>query len=193
VSPSRQFGTAQLSSLGWVGVPATVASLNRNSHPVLLSAWGRDGWLELNWTRGGGPNTRAMAETKLRALRVLLSRSRFKLKPDNGLVADDPRVVTGLDHVCVPRADLLLAAVVVDDMHPARLQEADVVHPTAFAPAIGLMHSDHLHPGSNRILAVVTPPIRTTSIVVLSGARVSSGASKFHTSDASLLWVSGGS
>src|SRR5512146_1970805 len=49
-------------------------------------------------------------------------------------------------------------------------------------PATGLMHSDHLQPGSNRIRDAATPPIRTISTVVLSGVRVSSGEPKSPTS-----------
>src|SRR4029079_370152 len=50
-------------------------------------------------------------------------------------------------------------------------------------PTTGLMHSDQRQPGSivNRA-AVVSPPIRTTSTLVLSGERTSSGASKSPTS-----------
>jgi hypothetical protein len=50
-----------------------------------------------------------------------------QLEPDDGFVADDPGVVTRLDHVCLAGADLLLAPVVVDDVHRARLQSIDVV------------------------------------------------------------------
>src|SRR4029450_3297607 len=39
------------------------------------------------------------------------------------------------------------------------------------------MHSDHFHPGWNVIRATVAPLSRSTSIVVLSGVRVSSGVS----------------
>jgi hypothetical protein len=39
------------------------------------------------------------------------------------------------------------------------------------------MHSDHLPPGSNRMRPTVVPLIRTSSIFVLSGVRVSSGES----------------
>jgi hypothetical protein len=45
-----------------------------------------------------------------------------------------------------------------------------------------LMHSDHLHPGSSRMRDAVDPPIRTISIVVLSGVRVSSGEPKSRAS-----------
>src|SRR6266545_2827489 len=49
-------------------------------------------------------------------------------------------------------------------------------------PTIGLTHSDHLQPGSNRMRDAFALPMRTTSIVVLSGARVSSGEPKSPTS-----------
>src|SRR4029450_5805115 len=39
------------------------------------------------------------------------------------------------------------------------------------------MHSDHFHPGWNVIRATVAPLRRKTSILVLSGVRVSSGVS----------------
>src|SRR5919197_555460 len=70
---------------------------------------------------------------ELRALCVLLGRPRLELEPHDGFVADDPRVVTGLDHVRVAGADLLLGAVVVGDVHRPRLQDADVPHLTALA------------------------------------------------------------
>jgi hypothetical protein len=45
-----------------------------------------------------------------------------------------------------------------------------------------LTHSDHLQPGSNRMRDAFALPMRTTSIVVFSGARVSSGEPKSPTS-----------
>src|SRR5215207_11421691 len=65
------------------------------------------------------------------ALGVLLRRSRLELEPDEPLVADDPRVVAGLDDVRVARADLDLGAVVVLDGDPAGLHHADVPGLTA--------------------------------------------------------------
>src|SRR5215467_6675883 len=54
------------------------------------------------------------------------------------------------------------------------------------------MHSAQLQPGCSVIRDALDPPIRTISTVVLSGARVSSGAEKSRTSkpaiEASLAW-----
>src|SRR3954451_7149579 len=47
-------------------------------------------------------------------------------------------------------------------------------------PATGLTHSDHFQPGSNANLPAVVSPIRTTSTLVLSGVRDSSGESKLR-------------
>jgi hypothetical protein len=69
----------------------------------------------------------------LRALCELLGRPRLELEPNDGLVADDPCVVTGLNDIRVARTDLLLGAVVVDNAHRARLQNADVPQLTALA------------------------------------------------------------
>jgi hypothetical protein len=70
---------------------------------------------------------------ELRALSELLGRLRLELEPHDGLIADDPRVVTGLDHVRVAWTDLLLGAIVMGDVHRARLHNADVPHLTALA------------------------------------------------------------
>src|SRR5438067_896842 len=48
-------------------------------------------------------------------------------------------------------------------------------------PTTGLMHSDHRQPGSNVKRAALPWPKSTTSTLVLSGARVSSGESKLFT------------
>jgi hypothetical protein len=61
-------------------------------------------------------------------LRVLLGRSRVELEAHERLVADDPRIVTGLDLVRVAGADVLLGPVLVDDVHRPRLSDADVMH-----------------------------------------------------------------
>src|SRR5262245_18677919 len=67
------------------------------------------------------------------AFRVLLGCPRVELVPDDGLVADDPGVVTWLDDVRLARLDFLLAAVLVDDVHRSRLQQTDVVGLTVLA------------------------------------------------------------
>src|SRR5947209_1889063 len=45
------------------------------------------------------------------------------------------------------------------------------------------MQSDQRQPGSSDMRDALVPPIRTTSILVLSGVRVSSGAEKSRTSN----------
>ena len=77
----------------------------------------------------------------------------------------------------------------------SRTAEAQGDAPQRSPRPAGLMHSDHLHPGSNRRRAAVVPPSRTTSTVVLSGVRVSSGEPKSRASTpairASLVWRQG--
>src|SRR5438874_2726512 len=69
------------------------------------------------WRSGGGRTS---------AFGVLLRRPRLELKSNEAFVAYNPGVVTGLDDVCLAWTDLLLRAVLVDDMHPARLRDADM-------------------------------------------------------------------
>ena len=93
-----------------------------------------------------------------------------ELVRDERLVADDPRVVTGLDHVGVSRAGLAFLAVVVQRCGCL----PEMTTPTCRAwqlspPTIGLMHSDHRHPGCAVMRAAFTPPRSTTSSLVLSG------------------------
>src|SRR4029453_11786248 len=68
------------------------------------------------------------------ASRVLLGGPGLELKPDDRPIADDPRIVTGLDDVGLAWSDLQLGAVVVDDAHRARLQEAEMAYLTPLAP-----------------------------------------------------------
>jgi hypothetical protein len=42
----------------------------------------------------------------------------LELQPDEPLVADDPRVVTGHDHVRVARSEFMLGPVLVSDVLP---------------------------------------------------------------------------
>jgi hypothetical protein len=68
-----------------------------------------------------------------RALRVLLGGLRLELEPHDALVADDPRIVTGLDDVRLAGPDLLFRAVFVGHLHRARLQKPEVAHLTLLA------------------------------------------------------------
>jgi len=61
----------------------------------------------LSATRGPGDHCSALG--------VFLRRSLFELEPDEALVADDRRVVPGLDDVRVARTDLDLGSVFVLD------------------------------------------------------------------------------
>src|SRR5512133_4189422 len=72
------------------------------------------------------------------ALRVFLRRSRLELEADEPLVADDPRVVAGLDDVGVARTDLDLGAVLVLDGKAAGLDDADMASLAALGPGDGL-------------------------------------------------------
>lgn len=60
------------------------------------------------------------------ALRVFLSRARFELKPYEPLVANHPRIVTGLDHVRITRPELDLRAILVSDGQAPFVNNADV-------------------------------------------------------------------
>src|SRR5262249_54109255 len=62
----------------------------------------------------------------------LLGRLRLELERHNALVADGPRIVTRLDHVCLARIHVLLRAVFVNDVHPARLEYPEVPGLAAF-------------------------------------------------------------
>ena len=116
------------------------------------------------------------------AFRELLGSPGLELEPDDGLVADDPCVVSGINGVGLTWADLLLGAVVVDDAHRARLQQADMAHLAPFASDDRL---DALRPFPS---GLQSNPRRTRSaqpnelIFVLSGVRVSSGDPKSPTS-----------
>ena len=72
------------------------------------------------------------------ALGVFLRRSLLELEPDEPLVADDPRVVAGLDDVRVARADLDLGSVLVLDGYPAGVGDADVAGLAALGSGDGL-------------------------------------------------------
>src|SRR5437764_2428158 len=79
----------------------------------------------------------AYAQGRL-ALRVLLRGSRFEFKPHEPVVSKDPRVVAGLDHIRIARANLELGAVVVLDVQLARLSDADVPRLAAVGAGDGL-------------------------------------------------------
>jgi hypothetical protein len=68
----------------------------------------------------GGRNALDIRHRRCRlALGVLLGRVCFELEADERLVADDPRIVTGVDYVGVTWLELLLGAVFVDDVQAA--------------------------------------------------------------------------
>src|SRR3954454_16069849 len=90
------------------------------------------------FARRRSPTIRPGRLTKRSALGVVLRGLRLELEPDEALVADDPRVVTGLDDVRVAGADLELGAVVVLDAELAGLDDADVVHLAAVGAGDGL-------------------------------------------------------
>src|SRR5262245_41184368 len=70
------------------------------------------------------PNVGSPAPLRGSGLRELLGRRRLELEPDERLVADDPRVVAGLDDVRLTGTDFLLRAVLVGDGHRTGLGEA---------------------------------------------------------------------
>src|SRR4051812_287419 len=70
---------------------------------------------------------RRLRQEALRA-RVLLGCARLELVADERLVAGDPGVVAGLDHVRGAGAEVDLGAVVVDDVHLPALDDPDVPH-----------------------------------------------------------------
>src|SRR5207248_1907201 len=88
--------------------------------------------------------------TRCSAFRVLLGSSRVELKADDGFVADDPRVVPGLNHVRLACAYFLFGSVIVDDVHGPRLQQTDVVGLAALAAHDRL---DALRPSPARLQA----------------------------------------
>src|SRR5215208_7255001 len=58
--------------------------------------------------------------------RVILGRLRLELEAHEPLLAKDPGVVTRLDDIRIPGAELELRAVLVRHVHPAGLDDADV-------------------------------------------------------------------
>src|SRR6185369_4855018 len=92
---------------------------------------------------GGGSGGRAVL-----AARVLLGRLRLELETDEALVPDDPRIVTGLDHVGVTWSELDLGAIFVADGQPARLHDAHVSSLAAVRARNGL---DALRPAPSRL------------------------------------------
>jgi hypothetical protein len=91
-----------------------------------------------------GSRTYEARSTSSSGFRVLLGRPRVELEAHERLVADHPRVVTGLDLVRVARADVLLGPVLVDDVHRSCLSDTDVVH---LAPLSTYDRLDALRPG----------------------------------------------
>ncbi len=67
-------------------------------------------------------------------LGVHLGRRRLEFEADEGFVADHPCVVVGLDDIRLACPDLSLAAVLVGDVNPAGLNDANMPHLTGFGP-----------------------------------------------------------
>src|SRR4029453_11518719 len=82
------------------------------------------------------------------ASRVFLGRTRLELESHDRFVADDPGIVSGFDDVGLTWTDLLLCAVLVDDAHRARLQQAEMERLTPLASDDRL---DALRPSPSRL------------------------------------------
>jgi hypothetical protein len=80
----------------------------------------------------------ATVDRETSALGVFLRRSLLELEPDEPLVADDPRVMAGLDDVRVAPADLDLGSVLVLDDYATGLGNADVASLAALGSGDGL-------------------------------------------------------